>query len=248
MHSVYIVDDEKMVIDSVVRTISWLEHGFEVIGLNTDPVLAACEIISMKPDLVICDLKMPRLDGIALIKSLKEANVGCEFIMLSAFGEFEASRSFFLLEGFDYLLKPLDPMEAEIVLEKLARKLAQKDNQTPSTALLPTGTKAFDDLVVYIIAHYNQKHTLKSLSQRFNLSANYICSLFSKHYNSTLTMLLTNIRMHEASKMISNSDAPMKEIAIECGYPDYFYFCRMFKMHFGVPPTEYKQLLQGTQI
>ena len=241
MYGVYLVDDEKLMIDSVISAISWPENGFEVIGFNTDPVLAAVEIISLKPDLVISDLKMPRLDGISLMKTLKDARMDCEFIMLSAFGEFEASRDFFLLGGVDYLLKPLDPQEAALVLEKLSRKFAEKKHLSPSTTPVKTHTKAFDELVSYITENYEEKYTLDSLSRQFNISPNYICNLFSKHYDSTLTIFLTSIRMREASKMLRETDAPLKEIAARCGYPDYYYFSRIFKSYFGISPTEYRE-------
>ena len=241
MYGVYLVDDEKLMIDSVITAISWPEYGFEVIGANDDPVMAAAEIISLKPDLVICDLKMPRLDGIGLIKTLKDASMNCEFIMLSAFGEFEASRDFFLMGGADYLLKPLDPQEAALVLEKLSRKLAEKNHLSPRTTPVATQTKAFDELVEYISGHFDEKHTLDSLSKQFNISPNYICNLFSKHYDSTLTIFLTSIRMREASKLLKETDTPLKDIAVRCGYQDYFYFSRMFKSYFGIPPTEYRE-------
>ena len=241
MYGAYIVDDESLMIESVIGTVSWAENGFEVIGSSTNPLLAVDEIISLKPDLVISDLKMPQMDGLTLMKTLRDAGENCEFVMLSAFGEFEASRDFFKMDGFDYLLKPLDPQDAESVLEKLWRKIAKKNNVTPVTSPISTKTTNFDSLVKHISENYGKKVNLKSLSREFNISANYICTLFAKHYNSTLTTFITGIRMREAARMLKETDSPLKEVAILCGYPDYFYFSRTFKAHFGVPPLEYRQ-------
>lgn len=245
MHKVYIVDDEPLMIESIIATVSWPENGFEVVGSATNPELAVAEICDIKPELVFCDLKMPGMDGIALMKLLREKNIDCEFIMLSAFGEFEASRKFFLMDGFDYLLKPLEAQEAELVLERVSRRLAEKDHLTPSTAFVPTQTDVFDELISYVTENFCKKHTLASLSARFNISSSYICSLFSKHYGSTLTIFLTDLRMRAAAKMLCESGAALKEIAVDCGYSDYFYFCRVFKSHFGVSPTEYRQKCQN---
>ncbi len=245
MYGVYIVDDEGLMIKCVMQTISWGENGFEVVGSSTSPVQAIEEIKQKQPHLVFCDLKMPSMDGISMIKACREAHIDTEFIMLSAFGEFEASRSFFVLGGFDYLLKPLQSQEAELVLERLARKLADKYDLHPSTDFAPTGTMAFDELIKYISFNFQKKHSLQALSRRFNLSEKYICNLFSKHYQSTLTMFLTNLRMREAAGMIISTGKPLKEIAICCGYSDYFYFCRIFKNYFGESPTEYRQRSMG---
>ncbi len=241
MYGVYIVDDEGLMIKSIMQTISWGENGFEVIGSSTSPAVAQQEIKEKRPHLVFCDLKMPTMDGVALIKACRDDGLDTEFIMLSAFGEFEAGRKFFLMGGFDYLLKPLQAREAEIVLERLSRKLAEKYNLHPSTVFAATGNKSFDDLVRYVTVNFKKKFTLASLGKQFNLSENYICNLFSKHYQSTLTIFLTNIRMQEAARLMTSTDKALKEIALMCGYSDYFYFCRIFKGYYGESPTEYRQ-------
>ncbi len=241
MYGVYIVDDEPLMLNSIINAIAWQENGFEVIGSNTNPRVAASEIIAMKPQLVFCDLKMPDMDGISLIKHLRDQGIASEFVMLSAYGEFEASRSFFLLDGFDYLLKPLRRQEAEIVLERLSRRLTENENMKPSTTFKQTNTKAFDDMVDYISQNFQKKFTLEKLSAQFNISPSYICSLFSKHYQSSLTVFLTTLRMKEAARLITETDMAFKEVAVICGYSDYFYFCRVFKGYHGVSPTEHRQ-------
>ena len=240
MYTVYLVDDEKLMVESVVSSVNWTDNGFEVVGYNTDPSYAKGEILSLKPDLIISDLKMPRLDGIELIKALKEAGADFEVIMLSAFAEFEASRHFFLLGGMDYLLKPLDLSEATIVLEQVARKIAAKTSgEKPRTELISTGVRSFDELVSYVAENFAKKISLESLSRQFGLSPTYICSLFSKHYSCTMTIFLTNIRMREAVKMLTETKYPLKEVAMLSGYTDYYYFCRVFKLFYGIAPTLY---------
>ena len=241
MYRVYVVDDEARMIKNVVSMLGWGENGFEVIGTATSPQQALSEISALRPDAVFCDLKMPMMDGIGLMQACRAAHITCEFIMLSAYGEFEATRRFFLMDGFDYLLKPLQPQEAELVLERLSRKLAEKYHLTPSSVVGSTGNPAFDELVAYVAENYNKKHTLKSLSRLFNISEKYICNLFSKHYQCSLTIFLTNLRMTEAARLIEQTNVALKEIAVECGYTDYFYFCRVFKANFSVSPTEYRQ-------
>ena len=240
MYNAYIVDDEKMAVNDMIDSIPWLENGFEVIGFNTDPETAIREIIEMKPDVVFCDLKMPGCDGIKLIQRIKEHEIYPEFIMLSAYAEFEASREFFRMGGLDYILKPLDHDSAALVLEKTGRKMASKYNQTPSVQFVPTQSVNFDDLVEYVTASFSKKITLVDLSEKFNMSQTYICDLFAKHYESTLKIFITNLRMKEASRLISESNSPLKEIAIFCGYSDYYYFCKVFKTHFDKSPSDYR--------
>jgi len=241
MFSVYIIDDDNLIIDSLVQSIPWMDNGFEVIGSNTNPKQALNEILYLRPDVVFSDLKMPEIDGNALIRELKTQGFSCEFIMLSAFSSFEDARSFFLQQGFDYLLKPLQQTDAEIVLERLSRKLAEKNKLTPTITFSNTSTQGFNDLVLYVMQNYAKRITLDSLSRQFHISANYISTLFSKHYNSSLTVFLTSLRMKEAGRLILETDKSFKEIAILCGYPDYFYFCKVFKRHFNITPSQYQE-------
>ena len=241
MYGVYIVDDEKRAVNDLVTSIPWLEHGFEVVGQNTDPKAALSEIVAIKPDVVICDLKMPVWDGNELIKRIKESGITAEYIMLSAYAEFEASREFFLMDGFDYILKPLDRDDAALVLEKLSRKIAAKQNQTPTVRFVPSLSKSFDRLVAYVSENYCEKNTLGELSESFSISQTHICSLFAKHYGSTLTIFVTNLRMEEARKLVSQTDTPLKIVSTLCGYTNYQHFCRVFKGHYGTPPSTYRE-------
>jgi YesN/AraC family two-component response regulator len=225
----------------IKETVSWKENGFEVVDSATNPAFAIDQILQLTPDLVFCDLKMPEIDGVNLVRRLREAGFNGEFVMLSAYAEFDATRDFFRMDGFDYLLKPLDPQEADMVLEKVSRKLGNKRNAAPTLTFTPSTSKSFDDLVGFVTENFNKKHTLKSLSQRFGLSESYICNLFSKHYNSTLRIFITDVRMRYAAQQIEGSEQSLKQIAVDCGYSDYFYFCRVFKTYFGMPPTEYRE-------
>lgn len=239
MYRVYIVDDDELILEEIVTTVAWMDNGFEVMGFHSSPHAALEQIPALAPDVVFSDLKMPAMDGIEMIRALKERGVSSEFVMLSAFGTFEDSRAFFLLEGFDYILKPLQHVEIQIVLERLSKKLVNKPGCSSFPELKGVNL-AFSEMVSYITKNFNQKHTLTQLSNQFSLSENYICNLFSKCYNSTLTRFITELRMREAIRLMRQTDQAFKEIAIDCGYSDYYYFCKVFKEYFGASPTQYR--------
>jgi len=241
MYSVYIIDDEKLVVDDLINSLPWLENGFEVIGFETNSIKAIEEITEKNPDVVFADLKMPACDGIELIKRVKKNKADAEFVILSAYEDFKASREFFLMGGFDYINKPLDQMSAAMILEKLSRKLVTKYDKTPINTFIPSKSSKFDDLVNYITINFSKKHTLADLSERFNVSQTYICDLFSKHYNSTFTIFITNLRMTEAVRLTLETDTPLKEIAIYCGYSKYSHFCKVFKNSYGKSPSLYRE-------
>lgn len=237
MYRVYLLDDDAVILEELNRSISWLDNGFDVVGSSHSPVIAMDEIIQLQPDVVISDLKMEPFDGIALMQKLKDLGLTPYFLMVSAYGSFENSRRFFLEGGYDYLLKPFDPKEVELILGKLYQALSETSKNTAS---LNGCNPAFGDLLAYLQENYHQKHSLESLGKQFSLSPNYICTLFSKHCDTTLTHYITALRMEVAKKELEKGQQPLKAIASQCGYNDYRYFNRVFKEYYGVPPRKYK--------
>lgn len=240
MYSVYIVDDDAFAVDEIVNTVPWLDNGFSVIGTSVTPKQALEEIPTLRPDVLFSDLAMPGMDGVKMMEMLLEQGFSGETVLLSAYGSFEDCRRFFRLGGFDYILKPLDIPELEFVLERLTKQLPQKPPEAESASPEYMAVNhAFLELLHYLEKNYRQKNTLEQLSKKFNLNANYICRLFAKHLGTTLTRYVTDLRMKAALTAMRASRVAYKEIAINCGYTDYFYFCRVFKEYYGASPGAY---------
>ena len=237
MWKVFLVDDEEIILNQIEQTVPWMDNGFEVIGMDTNPDKALSRVLELKPDVIISDLRMPQLDGHTFMRTVREAGLDAEFVMLSAYGTFEDARTFFQQEGFDYLLKPLQIQEVQLVLEKLAKKLAKKK---PFEVVADLGINpAFSELIEYVSNHFAEKFTLNQLAKQFGLSAGYICNLFAKNYNTTLTCFVTKVRMEHAAELMKDKNCSLKTVAVECGYKDYFYFNKVFKGYYGVAPSQY---------
>ena len=105
-----------------------------------------------------------------------------------------------------------------------------------------TENPGFNSLVSYVNEHFAEKLTLEMLSKKFGFSKNYICGLFSKHLNTSLTCYLTDLRMKHAKELLSDKTVLIKEVAISCGYPEYYHFFRVFKTYYGVSPKEMQEM------
>ena len=140
MYKVFLVDDDELILDQIVNTIPWMENGFEVIGCESDAVVALKKVFEIKPHVVFIDLKMPKLDGHSFIHSVREQGMDTEFIMLSAFGTFEDARTFFQQDGFDYLLKPFRITSYNVCYTKLlrARLFERKNGRSKGSGQLST--------------------------------------------------------------------------------------------------------------
>ncbi len=236
MYKVFLVDDDMLILDELVQTVPWLENGFEVTGTASDALKAFDEIIKAVPDVVFCDLKIPGIDGNELIRRLQEAGVDAEYVMLSAYDAYEDVRRFYKQTGFDYILKPVDQEDIQMVLEGLSAKLTDKN--PPQDPESPTENPAFNQLLSFINEHFAEKITLSQLSDRFGFSKNYICTLFQKHLNRSLNLYLTDLRMAEAKRLLLDKTILIKEAACRSGYTDYYHFFKVFKSYYGISPKE----------
>ena len=103
--SVLIVDDDAMMRISLKSLIAWQEHGYRLIGEASDGEQALEICRRSAPDILITDMKMPRMDGIALLRALQKEKIQMYVIVLSGYDDFQLVREAMRLGAADYLLK-----------------------------------------------------------------------------------------------------------------------------------------------
>ena len=88
-YSVLLVDDEEDVIQVIMKKIDWESMGFQVSGYAHNGVEALEMAEECVPDVVLTDIKMPYMDGLAMSRKLKEQYPNIKIIIFSGFDEFE---------------------------------------------------------------------------------------------------------------------------------------------------------------
>ena len=131
MYNILIVDDEPIVKIALRSILPWEEYGFFICGTAGNGLEALSLVEKQHPDVIITDLKMPGMDGLELIRTLKEKNYPGEILVLSNYEDFDSVRSALLLGAADYLLKI--KIQADTLLaclnkttEKLQKKAGEK--------------------------------------------------------------------------------------------------------------------------
>lgn len=120
---VLIVDDEKSIREGLKYLIDWEESGYEVCAVARNGVEALEIIRNQTINLVITDIRMPIMNGLELIKAVKEEiQAPIEFIILSGYEEFEYAKQAILLGARGYLLKPIEEIEMYQLLEKIKKQ------------------------------------------------------------------------------------------------------------------------------
>ncbi len=108
-----IVDDERIIRETIFNIIDWSKLNIEVVGLCRDGIEAYDMIIDEYPDIVLTDIKMPGLSGLELIQRIAKSNLNTQFIILSGFGEFSFAKEAMKYGVKHYLLKPCN--EGQII-------------------------------------------------------------------------------------------------------------------------------------
>ncbi|SDE44785.1 Helix-turn-helix domain-containing protein [Paenibacillus sp. UNCCL117] len=105
MWTVLLVEDEVFVRESVRRIVDWHSLGFDVIGEAGNGEDALALIRQQRPDLVICDILMPKMNGVEVLKRVREDEIDSRFIMLSCLSDFEYVRQAMEYGASNYILK-----------------------------------------------------------------------------------------------------------------------------------------------
>ncbi|MGO4695231.1 helix-turn-helix domain-containing protein [Paenibacillus sp. 2TAB26] len=128
MYRVMLVDDEAGVRNSIRAKIDWESAGF-VIAYEASDGEEALRMLAeavVRPDIVISDIRMPKMDGITFIRACKEAYPELRVIVLSGYSDFDYMKSAIQLGVKDYLLKPVVRAELSSLLGKLAGELKEE--------------------------------------------------------------------------------------------------------------------------
>lgn len=133
MYNVMIVEDSKPILRNIRTLLGSLELPVQVVATATNGE-EALELIRQQPvDLVLTDIRMPKMDGLALIEQAKQLRPRLLFILISGYNDFEYTRKAINLQVFDYLLKPVERKQLAEVMDRALERLRSR---TPSEAEL----------------------------------------------------------------------------------------------------------------
>ncbi|NMO97857.1 response regulator transcription factor [Paenibacillus lemnae] len=100
--------------------------------------------------------------------------------------------------------------------------------------------KEVRDVIQYMAAHLQDKITLEDISRVAALNESYVCRLFKQETGKNIFEYLNELRIEEAKKLITSTELTIKEISLQVGISNPFYFSRLFKKWVGQSPNQYK--------
>lgn len=265
MFKVLLVDDEPLVLIGLQGMLDWDKLGWEIVGTARNGKDALEIIQDKRPDLVLCDIKMPVMGGLALAKRCQELDLGLPiFIMLTSYEEFDYVKQSINLGVLEYLVKlDLTPQNLEHALHRaenrIQRERALRAPGSASLSLLSEKapiafcrsqsqdyhTQQVVRVQEYICQNLDKRLSLNEVASVFNFSPNYLSQLFAQWGESGFVEFVTATRVNAAKDLMATTDLKIYEISERVGFESAFYFSRVFKKVEGIAPKAYMQRLRG---
>ena len=128
MYKVLLVEDEEIIRCGIRNSIPWAEFGCCVAGEAGNGEEGARQIEELRPDIVITDINMPVMDGLAMLAATK-LKYDYAAVILTGYSEFEYARKALKLGVCEYLLKPFSKEELGKVMMKLKETILKKKEE-----------------------------------------------------------------------------------------------------------------------
>lgn len=125
MYKVLVVDDEPAIRQGLLKIVDWGTLGFCVVGDVSNGRKAVDLHQELSPELIVIDIRMPRMDGLQAIREIRKTDGDCQFLILSGYADFAYAKQAIAMNVSGYVLKPIDVEELREELLRIRAKLDQ---------------------------------------------------------------------------------------------------------------------------
>ena len=196
-------------------------------------------IQQVKPDIVIMDINLPKLNGLEAIRAIQDtaqADHPIYMIVVTGYDEFSYCQEALRLRVSDFLLKPIDFDAFGEVIEGVVKKVMENPNRQ---VVLSDTLKKIVDYVNENLSDEDMRLTL--LAENMNMNPNYISQLFKKELGCGYHAYLNQVRVEKAKKYLRQTNEPITVVAELVGFSDYRIFTKIFKGIVGVAPSQFRK-------
>lgn len=130
MMKMVLIEDEPIVRKAILFCVNWEDYDVEIVGEASNGEEGLKKCLECRPDIVITDIRMPQMDGLELVKRLKECLPETKVIILSGYEKFEYAKRAITLGVSEYLLKPVDEDELVAAVRKLQERIQNERKST----------------------------------------------------------------------------------------------------------------------
>ncbi len=237
---VMIVEDNKDLLESMDMLLS---EYFEVTPA-VDREDAVEKLQDVKPDIVVSDIMMPRMDGYQLLKAIKENPEWkrIPIILLTALGQDDNLIQGYELGADDYLVKPI---RAQVLISRINNILRKQEFLSKIYSIdldqktaLPVKDPALAMIDSLVVRKYKFKNfSIPDLAADMGMSYAKLETIVKEKAGLTPVKYINEIKLVKANELLQNQDTPIKEIAFYLGFKSLSYFGKCYKHKYGSTPS-----------
>jgi Response regulator containing CheY-like receiver domain and AraC-type DNA-binding domain len=228
---IVIVEDEKRARRGLHNLITSISDDCEIVAEAADGKKGLEVILSVKPDAVFTDIRMPYMDGMELVKAVSDLGISSKFVIISAYEEFEIARQAISLGVTEYLVKPVTYEEVEQTLNRLREQKQKRifPEEQSNREKYPQAHPLIIKTLGIIDKRYFTRICQEDLAQELGMTQEYFSYLFHKDVGQTFSKYLKNYRVEIAKSILLNGEAGKEDIAYQVGFSDTKYFNKVFR-------------------
>lgn len=255
--TILVIEDEDQTRNIFLKCLEF--EGFRAMGAN-DGTTGVDLARNHAPDLVVCDIMMPDMDGYAVLSALRKSRQTAmiPLIFLTAKVTMADLRRGMDLGADDYLTKPctvdqfLAAINSRLQRQEELRRYG-KDVSEPSEpgdsggeggglpqGIFPNDPK-LEGVFRFIEAHYHQSISLNDVAQAVGYSAAYLTNLVQSHTGRTVKQWVIERRMTQARLLLTTTNQSIRQVSELSGYSDAGYFTRQFRQFHGLSPQAWRR-------
>jgi DNA-binding response OmpR family regulator/two-component sensor histidine kinase len=244
---ILIIDDHREMRDFIRER---LEPKYKIVEANNgqEGLEMAKEFV---PDLIICDIMMPKRDGYELCRLLKsdQRTSHIPIILLTAKAGEESKVHGLETGADDYITKPFSAKELRAragnlinlrrsLRERFCRQLVLQ----PSQIVTPSMDGEFLQRVLAVVEKHleEEEFGVEALAHEVAMSRTQLHRKLRALTNQSASFLIRSIRLQRAADLLRQKAGTVTEIAYRVGFSSPTYFAKCFKEHFGYSPGELK--------
>ena len=195
-----------------------------------------------KPEIVLMDINMPKIDGLSVAKKIKSINPDTKIAIITGYNYFDYAQTAIKIGVEDYILKPISKSDVSEIIVKLVSSL-QKERKDKEIEKVLEKITTVDTQDKIAKSYTDSQFTLSVLSEKLDLSSGYLSIMFKKNFGIPFQDYLLQKRMEKAKLLLLTTELKNYEIAEQVGFEDVNYFITKFKKYYQITPKQYREMV-----
>jgi len=249
MMIVLIVDDEIYMVAYIRKLIEWETYGFEKVLTAQGGSRARDLLQEHQPDLLITDIKMPKISGLDLAQTISENKYKTKVIIMSGYSDFTYAKQALRYGVSEYLVKPVLKVEFADTLERVLLQIRTTSNhgqkEEESCVESSCDKKAIITYIKeYINENFHANLSLEIIGEIVHLHPSYLSKVFKEVTGINLSSYITDVRMEKAAELMTQTNLKVYDVMGRIGYQKSQHFSKLFKEKYGVTPNEFRRRIR----